>query len=236
MSKLLPFFTFYGGKNRAAKHYPPPEHELIVEPFAGSAGYALNYPEHDVLLIDADPIIAGTWAYLLRTPADELAALPDLEPGQTVDDLEGLQPEARWLIGWWLNKGSATPKRRASSFMLNHPRGAPYWGQGIRDRIASQIELVRHWRVVRGSYEVAPNVEATWYIDPPYQRAGRHYRYGSRLIDYPALGAWCKSRQGQIMVCEADDADWLPFRPLVTIDGTEGRQKTARARTELIYP
>jgi site-specific DNA-adenine methylase len=37
MSNLRPFFTFYGGKWRAAPFYDAPTHGHIVEPFAGSA-------------------------------------------------------------------------------------------------------------------------------------------------------------------------------------------------------
>ena len=37
-TKLKPFFTYYGGKYRAAPKYPEPVHGSIVEPFAGSAG------------------------------------------------------------------------------------------------------------------------------------------------------------------------------------------------------
>lgn len=235
MTRLMPFFTFYGGKHRATKHYPQPRRDFIVEPFAGAAGYSLNYADRQVLLRDVDPVITGTWAYLLSATPDEIAALPDLEPGQSVDDLD-VPEAARWLIGWWLNKGSAQPKRRPSTFMLKYPQGGPYWGPRIRDRIAGQLELIRHWRVECDSYESAPDVEATWFVDPPYQRGGRHYRFGTSGIDYEKLAAWCRARPGQLIVCEADGATWLPFRPLAAIDGTEGVQKTSRAKTEYIYP
>lgn len=235
MSRLLPMFTFYGGKNRAARHYPEPARDLIVEPFAGSAGYSLNYPDRQVLLRDVDPVIVATWQYLLTATGDDVAALPDLEPGQSTLDLD-VPLGARYLIGWWLNKGSAQPKLRPSTFMLRHPEGGPYWGPRVRDRIAGQLELVRHWRVEPGPYWDASNVDATWYIDPPYQGAGRHYRHGSAGIDYDHLARWSKARYGQLIVCEADGADWLPFRPLVAIDGTEGRQKRARARMEVVWP
>ena len=232
--KLLPFFTFYGGKYRAAKHYPGPERPWIIEPFAGSAGYSMNHPAANVWLNDLDPIITGTWWYLIHATEREILRLPDLEPGQTVDQLELCQ-EARWLIGWWLNKGSAQPKKRASTFMLKHPAGAPYWGESIRQRIARQLPSIRHWRVTTGSYEDLPNRDACWYIDPPYARGGQHYRHGSKGIDYQSLGSWVTGRRGQVIACDADDADWLPFMPLVAIDGNEGRQKANRAKTEVIY-
>jgi hypothetical protein len=232
---LKPFFTYYGGKWRVAPKYPAPQHERIFEPFAGSAGYSLRYPDHDVWINDSDPFITGTWDYLVGVSEDEILGLPDLQEGQTTDDLP-LPQEARWLIGWWLNKGSAQPKRRPSTFMLHHAAGAPYWGQSIRERIARQLPAIRHWTVTNYDYEELPNWQATWFIDPPYDSAaGRHYRHGADEIDFPRLGRWAQWREGQVIVCEADDADWLPFEPLTTIDGTEGRQKVTRARTEVLW-
>lgn len=57
--------------------------------------------------------------------------------------------------------------------------------------------------------------DATWFIDPPYRgRPGSHYRYGSKLIDYTNLAAWCQMLPGQVIVCEQHGADWLPFERL----------------------
>ena len=33
-------------------------------------------------------------------------------------------------------------------------------------------------------------------------------------IDYSALADWCHSRKGQVIVCENEGADWLPFERL----------------------
>lgn len=35
-------FYYYGRKKQIAKHYPAPNFEAIVEPFAGSASYSLH--------------------------------------------------------------------------------------------------------------------------------------------------------------------------------------------------
>ena len=55
MPALKIFFSYFGGKWRAAPHYPAPTEPHIIEPFAGAAGYAMRYPERKVTLIDADP-------------------------------------------------------------------------------------------------------------------------------------------------------------------------------------
>lgn len=54
-------------------------------------------------------------------------------------------------------------------------------------------------------------IEATWFIDPPYQNAGVHYVHSMREEEYESLADWSKSLRGQVMVCEASGATWLPF-------------------------
>lgn len=238
MTVLKPFFTYFGGKWRAAAIYPAPAHDRIIEPFAGSAGYSLRYPDRDVWLNDADPIVAGTWAYLVRVTEREILALPDLTPDQTVDDLD-LPQEARWLIGWWLNKGSAQPKRRPSTFMRDYPTHATsFWGRAVRERIAQQLPAIRHWTVTNDDYEELPthawNHPTTWFVDPPYQAAGTHYRWGSDRIDFPRLGRWCRALTGQVIVCENEGADWLPFQPYLAAKGTAGGRRSGVSR-EVIW-
>ena len=72
--------------------------------------------------------------------------------------------------------------------------------------------------MIEGGYDLAPDVEATWFIDPPYNNAvGRYYIHGPEALDYESLGRWCQSRRGQVMVCENDGAEWLPFSPFETL-------------------
>ena len=209
---IRPFFSYYGGKWRFAKtRYPAPAHDTIVEPFAGSAGYSLRYADRAVVLCEKDPVVASVWRYLLRVSEQEVLALPDVPNDGTVDDLP-LPQEARWLIGFWLNKGSARPCRQPSSWMRTGLYAGSFWGDRVRQTISKQLAHIRHWRLFEGSYEDCPVTgPATWFVDPPYQEAGRFYRHGAATIDYPALGAWCRAQQGQVIVCENLGADWLPF-------------------------
>ena len=154
---LKPFFTYYGGKYRVALRYPKPEHATIVEPFAGAAGYATRHHTHDVILVEKDPRIAALWAYLIRVSASEIRALPDVR--EHVDEI-GSCAEARSLVGFWLNKGAAAPRLRPSAWMREGKRPRSYWGPEIRERIASQVEQIRHWRVICGSYDAAPEGRA----------------------------------------------------------------------------
>lgn len=215
---MKPLFPFYGSKWRDAKRYPAPQ-GMVVEPFAGSAGYSLYYEPEKVLLVDADPILVGVWDYLIHVSVEEVLALPDLEVGVSTDTL-ALPQEARWLIGFWLNRGSAQPKKSRTAFSARTERSQLVWGERARQRIASEIEGVRHWEVRHGSYDSIPNYDATWYVDPPYVDKGRYYRYHD--VDRDALATWCQGLKGQVIVCEQEGADWLPFRPLATIKSTKG--------------
>jgi hypothetical protein len=226
---MKPFFCFFGGKYRAAPHYPAPRFSRLVEPFAGGAGYATRYPSLDVTLFDADPVLAGVWAYLIRTPEDEIRRLPLLVGGEDVRGITSIPQEARWLIGFWLNKGTAAPCRTPSRWMRDGIRPNSFWGVAVRERIASQVGMIRHWRVFQAEYSQAPAATATWFVDPPYQQAGKSYVYGAKRIDFGALGEWCRSLRGQVVVCENQGADWLPFVPFRSTKATHGSGRVGKS-------
>lgn len=228
---MRPFFSFYGGKWRdTPRLYPAPLHPVIVEPFAGSAGYSLRYFDRNIILRDIDPVIVAVWRYLIGVLPAEILQIPDIREGQTVDDLEICQ-EARWLVGFWLNKGASRPRKSPSAWMRSGIRPGSFWGDRVRTMIARQVPNIRHWQIVEASCESAPDIEATWFVDPPYQEAGKHYAFGSAGINYAALGDWCRSRKGQVIACEQSGADWLDFRPLAS---TKTARKTKRS-AEVIW-
>lgn len=206
---LNSFFTYFGGKSALAKYYPPPIHETVIEPFAGAAGYATRYHRRKVVLVEKDPRVATLWRYLIRVSAREILALPLLERDGKVSDLHVCE-EARLLIGYNVNfSAGGGPRNSLSSWAAG---SSSMWGEVLRARIASQVERIRHWIVIEGDYTAAPGIIATWYVDPPYQVMGKHYRCGADAIDFKALGKWCRGRPGQVIVCENAGADWLPFR------------------------
>ena len=50
-------FSYYGSKSKVVDLYPRPKFDKIIEPFAGSARYALKYFDRDVLLVDKYEVI-----------------------------------------------------------------------------------------------------------------------------------------------------------------------------------
>lgn len=210
--RLRPFFLYFGGKWRNATRYPAPSHRQIVEPFAGGAGYALRHPHLDVLLVEKSECIAGVWSYLVSVTETELRSLSALRMGQHVDEVSWPCPEARDLAGLWLNPGGSGPRRTAGNW-TSLGRDYPFntWGPAVIDRLAGQLKAIRHWRVICGAHTEAPDTEATWFIDPPYEGMGKHYPCGADEIDFAALAGWCRGRRGQVMVCEQAGAQWLPF-------------------------
>lgn len=206
-------WSYYGTKKKIAKYYPSPQYDKIIEPFAGAAQYSLygdNW-QKDVYLLDKYEIVVGVWDYLINHATKErLLELPEMYKGDKVDDLKDVCQEEKWLIGFCINSASACPKKTTALF--NSWNKQKVW-------IADNLYKIKHWHVALGDYKDIPNEETTWFIDPPYQYGGQYYRYNNKKIDYPSLADWCKDRKGQVIVCENTKANWLPFKPLVDLQG-----------------
>lgn len=226
--RLRPFWNYYGGKYKAALSYPEPRHDIIIEPFAGAAGYSIRHPNKQVILCEKNPKVAAVWKYLLTASADEILNIPIV---RDVDHLpEDIALGARYLVGFNMNTGVASPAKTLSAIHRNNrdeqevnslfhngtDTKTDYesgWGNAHREMVARQAMYIqsKQWKIIEGDYTNAPDVVATWFIDPPYANiAGQQYPYHD--IDYPALGEWCKQRRGQVMVCENKGATWLPFK------------------------
>jgi site-specific DNA-adenine methylase len=225
------FIPYYGAKWKLAERYGPPRFDHVVEPFAGSAGYSCYWEPKKVTLIDCDPVVCGVWRFLTRVSAKELMRLPS-----HISDVAELPPrvcqEAKSLIGFWFNHGLAEPAPRRSNWARNPIQSAFFWSETIKLRLASQVDRIRHWKIIEGSWEDAPNVKAHWHVDPPYQGAsGNSYRFYS--VHYRALAKWCKSRRGFVQVCENDGATWLPFEPFSIIHSHRAAGHSAEAVCEM---
>lgn len=206
-------FPYYGRKAKLGPLYPAPVEDHVIEPFAGSAAYSLIHRDRQVTLIDKDPVITGIWAYLVQAARRDILALPILAPGERIDESHHswLAPEERWLIGFFINQASSVPKKTATK--------RTQWNESSRARVARLVDEIRHWRVINGDYTDAPPGRATWFIDPPYAgRGGTFYRAScsNRRLDYVELARWVDCREGQVIVCENEEASWLPFSHLAS--------------------
>lgn len=200
-------FPYFGSKGRIAHLYPAPVWGRVVEPFAGSARYALLHHGHEVWINDIDPLVVGVWKYIQRATRKEIEALPELKTGERLDQFRWLSDVERALLGWSLGYGLAGPATTCTEWA-----GRRRTCSLLKRQLLERREYVRDWTVTNLHYSDLPDVQATWFVDPPYQHGRGRYRYRC-VADYDRLARWCRSRRGQTIVCEGRGADWLPFRP-----------------------
>lgn len=212
-------FSYYGGKSKIANNYPLPRFQTIIEPFAGAAAYSLLYSDRSVLLNDLDPTIVKIWKYLRSAPKARIQNLPELGWGDTLKRYDLTEAE-RLLLGFAVNRGVSRPCNIVTEWSWMNDTIRVMKKRILRSNI-------RHWSILRGSYDSLPNIIATWFVDPPYQFARGSYSYDN--IDYQLLAEWCRTRRGQVIVCEGNGANWLPFSPLIRHKGQR------RVQSELIY-
>ena len=205
-------FSYYGSKSKIVDYYPPPKHKKIIEPFAGSARYSLKYWQNDVLLVDKYPVIVEVWNYLKNASEQDIKGLPKLNTGQTIDDYY-LSDIERKFMGFMVQDGTTGMRRTASYFAVKRM-------DEKFNFIIENLHKIKHWKIKLGSYDEIENEEATWFIDPPYQFGGHEYKCSNKTIDFNKLAEWCKTRNGQAIVCENTKATWLPFKPMKEMQGT----------------
>ena len=204
-------WSYYGSKSNLAHAYPKPLHGKIIEPFAGSARYALRHFEKDVLLVDKYDVVVKIWKWLQSCSEADILRLPRrLKPGQSLDEFTFDCDDAKLFMGFIIGFGSCTPRKIVTPKNESRPNAINY----SLKRIASNLFKIKHWEIRQGCYTQIENQKATWFIDPPYQFGGHAYKEHSGNIDFTELANWCIERNGQTIVCETTKAKWLPFVPL----------------------
>lgn len=198
-------FKYFGSKANIAHLYDYPRYPVIVEPFAGAAAYSLWWRKRDVRLNDKCWEVVDMWKWILTATHADVDAIPDLQPGERVSSYK-LSIPVSLMLGHTVHSGSL--------------KGDVYQGwstknggsvRALKKRLHHHIDAIRQWSITRMDYSQLPNIEATWFIDPPYQGVPG---YKAKVTDYSKLAEWCKTRKGQVIVCEQYPAAWLPFRPL----------------------
>lgn len=208
-------WSYYGSKSKVVHLYPRPECGKIIEPFAGSARYALRYFDRGVLLVDKYEVVVRIWKWLQQCSPQDVLNLPAPQRGERIRREDFDCDEAFWLVGFIVARGNARPMLTAQQF--NNVAADT-------KRIARNLWKIKHWQIQQGDYRDIPNQEATWFIDPPYQvgkgrEGGSRYVFSNRDLDYMPLAQWAKGRAGQVIVCESNKADWLPFLRLSAMNG-----------------
>jgi len=209
-------FSYYGSKSKIVDFYPKPKLDKIIEPFAGSARYALRYFDRDILLIDKYDVLIDVWSYLKNVSEKELLKLSNLKLEYRLSDLLDKNTIEYKFLGYLVQVGQGNPKDTLSNMV-----GVDYFKKQIKN-IASQLYKIRHWKIKKDDYQNLKNDEAVWFIDPPYQHGGQYqYKFNNKQIDFKSLANWCKSRKGQVIVCENTKADWMPFIPMTKMRGSK---------------
>jgi site-specific DNA-adenine methylase len=209
-------WSYYGSKSKVVDLYPPPKFDKIIEPFAGSARYSLKYFDKDILLIDKYHVIVELWNYLKQASEKDILNLPVLEFGDELKNYQFLSKEEKMLLGFIIKGGDTRPANKPGSF-----DGCSVHSQkNILKKISKQLFKIRHWNIKMGSYQDLKNECVTWFIDPPYQYGGEHYKFNTKDINFNFLSNWCKERKGQSIVCENTKAKWMDFKPMKSMQGS----------------
>jgi len=213
---------YYGSKSKVANKYPKPIYDKIIEPFAGTAQYSLLYWEKEIHLIEKYEVIVNLWKWLQNCTPNDILGIRRLKFGESTDDFQWDCQEQKDLVGFIITGAPCVPKKTASKWKtVIRPNTQNYKLKNI----ANNLNKIRHWKIQLGNYDEIKNQKATWFVDPPYIVAGKYYKHSSKNIDYKKLSNWCESRIGQVIVCEGEGADWLPFDKLTDSMGNKKMYK-----------
>lgn len=237
MEKIGPLFKWFGSKWQSAKRYPKPLHSIIIEPFAGGAGYSLNYTSSRVIIFEEDPNVANLWKWLIDSATEtEIKDIPvNLPVGLDIRSL-GLNQGQELLLKHWQRTNNV-----GNCWTISPWGNKPgQWTENTRARVSEEIGAIKHWEFMPIAQFI--HLPATWFIDPPYIY---NYRYWNRLpsFNYKMLKQLVMkiSNESLVIVCEAcrkSDGlipDYLPFK-LSHRSVTSRRKETqSHHSNEVIY-
>jgi hypothetical protein len=168
----------------------------VIEPFAGSMAYTLTHRPRFAIGVELDEQVVKLWNRVCGMSRAELETFPPPVVGERTKDL--------WVYGSAVSAWNLDVSyRTVTPFMINR------FEEQRRMALRHHDYATRSVLYAPGDYREAPDVECTWFIDPPYRGVPQSYRHTD--LDYDELAAWCSTRQGQVIICEGPDGDWLPF-------------------------
>jgi hypothetical protein len=232
-------FCWFGSKWNASKLYPAPIFDTIIEPFAGSAAYSLRYLEKKVIIAEANPELYELWVWLTGDASrGDIMEIPlNLEIGLDIRSL-GLTRGQMLLL-----KMCQRSNNVGDCWTVSKWGCAPgHWTESMRKRVASQVEMIKHWTVERCGIKLMERRKrepVTWLIDPPYQY---NYQYQRPLnLSYSELGSMIKNLRGQVIGCEARCTKtgraptYLPFSDFMETVTSRRRPHESHHSKELLY-
>lgn len=232
-------FKYFGSKFSKFHLYPTPNTSTIIEPYAGGAGFSLNYSNRNIIISEKNPEVFLLWQYLIKhlTSNDILSIPLNLPIGTDIRELD-LSDGQRLLLKYWQRTNNISACWTISKWgNLNGQ-----WTKGTRKRLSEEIKLIKHWELYRTAEEVFekykndPNIY--WFIDPPYQF---NYRYNeSSEFNYVKLLEYINEIKGFVVVCEGKSKcgmlpTYLPFKELYKSKKKYSKQYSNIASVELIY-
>lgn len=235
--KIGPLFKWFGSKWQSAKHYPAPNHDIIVEPFAGGAGFSLNYSDRRVVIWEDDPNLARLWTWLIsEANSQSILDIPcNLPVGLDIRTL-GLSEGQQLILKHWQRTNNVGDCWTISPW--GHLPGQ--WTENTRARVADQVGAVAHWEF-RQPIEII-DTPAHWFIDPPYLY---NYRYRSSLgnFNYASLQSFVETinNKSKVVVCEAarkSDGlipDYFAFNPSHRSVTSRRKETQSHHSSEVIY-
>jgi hypothetical protein len=206
-------FYYYGAKNLLSRYYPSPRYKTIVEPFAGSAAYSCYHLLKDdslnTILIDKDDNVAEAWDFLLNCSEEDIINFPEPNIGEY----------AYHFLIKTCTASNASSKCKKMKYTERLSRVFNIQ----KKRLIKFLPIRNRIKFIHGTYNDIENIEATWFIDPPYQiikesksvfQNGDGYSKNCNAsgLDYGQIALFCKERAGQLIVCEKEGADWLDFK------------------------
>lgn len=204
-------FPYFGSKVRIAKSYGPPWGDVVIEPFAGAAGYSVCFTPKKAILCDVYPAVCDAWEFIIfagKRGGAPIMELPLVAPGDAMPT--DLEPGAAALMGFWMMRGAANPRKRLAGWAVEYPNR--FWGDYQRRRLAKDSVYARDWEICRGDFSQLDGLVGDWFIDPPYQKAGKYYVHD--FNEYERLAEFCLTQRRRVTVCEEfteELPDWLPF-------------------------
>jgi hypothetical protein len=215
-------FYYFGRKGRPASSYEPPEYDLVIEPFAGSMAYSLHWRPGFAIGCEANGFVVRLWRRLAHMSVSQIKTMQLPPIGTYTTDL------------YWMLTSSSTTALKAKGLTMTefmYKRALAQQRMTVREQNYAENNVLYY----HGDYQEAPDVAATWFIDPPYSGVNGGYHPEYSTVDYEELALWCLNRKGQLIVCEGNDGWWLPFKPLRSFRGVRASKGVERKNAEFVW-